>query len=161
MIISGFAGIGKSTLGKENPKVLDLESSDYKFIFTEEQKKMPAEERKGIVGREKDPTWPNNYISAIIAADKKYDLVLIAMNIEIRTGLLEAGATFALAYPGLDCREEIIQRTKDRGNNEFFTNLIAEKYTEWINDLEAQPQRKIRLAHGEYLKDALVREGIL
>lgn len=161
MIISGFAGIGKSTLDKEVAEVLDLESTNYKFLYDPSYDNLSDEEKKGLKGREMNPEWPSNYIDAIIEEENHFDFVLIAMNPEIREGLIERDVEFALAYPSLESKEVVLQGMRSRGNNENFVNLLSTNYEKWIGDLENQPQRKIRLQNGEFLGDALRREGWL
>ena len=39
LIISGFGGVGKTTLAKKYKNVIDLESSNYQYIVTEEDVK--------------------------------------------------------------------------------------------------------------------------
>lgn len=43
MIISGFPGIGKTTLEKKYNNIIDFDAMPYKFELTEEQKKMSYE----------------------------------------------------------------------------------------------------------------------
>lgn len=45
MIISGFAGIGKNCLGNKYKNVIDLESSDYKWLYSAELENMDKEKQ--------------------------------------------------------------------------------------------------------------------
>jgi len=48
-IISGFAGIGKTTLALKKQDIIDLESSDFKWRYSDDETaNMNKENRKGI-----------------------------------------------------------------------------------------------------------------
>jgi len=66
IIISAFAGLGKTTLGNKYSNVIDLESTNYHWIFDiKERTTLNSEELKGIKQRQLNPEWPSNYIRAI------------------------------------------------------------------------------------------------
>ena len=87
MIISGFPGIGKTTLAKKYVNVIDMESSDYSHILTDEERKIPREELKGAKKSKKNPRWPINYIEEIIKNMNKYDIILISHHPKVKQGL--------------------------------------------------------------------------
>ena len=97
IVVYGFPCIGKSTLcDKENGnKYLDLESSDFQWVFTEEMKKMSVEERKGIV-KQKNPDWPANYAKAITEAREKYDFIFVARG---RTPFMKSNKLYEIIIP--------------------------------------------------------------
>ena len=96
MIISGFAGIGKTTLAAKEPEhCVDLESSNFKWLIPEEQLKMSVEERKGLP-KEQNPEWPENYISEMTRQNKEGKMVFISMDPQVRAILQERGLTFYL-----------------------------------------------------------------
>ena len=65
MIISGFAGIGKTTFCKKFKNSIDLESSDFHWIYEEDALNMDKEKRKGTTKKMLNPEWPENYVKAI------------------------------------------------------------------------------------------------
>ena len=73
IIISGFAGIGKTTISKKyKNRIIDLESSDFKWVYGDETTaNMSKESRKGVQNRVLIPEWPRNYMEAIIKATEK------------------------------------------------------------------------------------------
>ena len=154
-IISGFAGIGKSTLAKVACNIVDLESSEYKWKYTIDTSEMTVEERKGITERVQDPEWPMNYIQAIKEESENYDYILLCMDKPVRDLLVKEGIEFALAFPSLDSKDEYIERLKNRGNNQAFINLITKNYDKWINDLMEEPQDKMIVRPGEFLADVI------
>jgi guanylate kinase len=153
MIISGFAGIGKTTLAQEQPnKFVDLESSNFKWVIPQEQLEMSVEERKGLP-KEQSPEWPENYISEMTKLSDEGKTVFISMDPQVRSILQERGIEFKLAYPSKDSKETYVQRLKQRGNNDKFVELIEVNFEKWIDDLEIQSQEKIRLNDNEFLSD--------
>ena len=72
-IISGFAGIGKTTLSRKNQDIIDLESSDFKWrYYDNETANMDKENRKGVENKEINPDWPKNYLEAIVEKVQEY-----------------------------------------------------------------------------------------
>ena len=78
-IISAFPCMGKTHCSKNNDRVLDLESSDY-FFEKEGFEDLSNEKFKGLKNRRKRETGLDDYISAIIAAERseKYDYIFIS-----------------------------------------------------------------------------------
>ena len=141
-VISGFPGIGKSTLfSKPNTlKVLDSDSSN--FSWSEP--------------KVRNPEFPNNYIQHIKDNQQKVDVILVSSHDIVRNALVEAEILFALVYPDLTMKEEYIQRYIKRGNNEGFVKLLSENYDLWITDLKKQVGAShFPLKAGQYLADVM------
>lgn len=154
MIISGFAGIGKSTMAKNHPdKVIDLESSNFKWAFDESVKDMDVEERKGVSNKTLHPDWPNNYIQAIKENSQKYDFVFISMDMDVRNILDSENIRYFVAYPSLDCKDDYIARYRARNNNEAFVKLLESNFDNWVSALMNSSGSQIRLHKGEYISD--------
>lgn len=154
MIISGFAGIGKSTMSKKNPdKCIDLDSSNYKWLFDESIKDIDIEERKGKTEKVLNPDWPMNYIEDIKKYSKEYDFVFISIDMDVRNILKEEGIHFYVAYPLLECKEEYISRYKERNNGEAFIKLLERNFDSLIEELMNTSGSQIRLKKGEYISD--------
>lgn len=152
MIISGFAGIGKTYFAKNNPDIsIDLESSNFKWIFDGSIENVDTEGRKGLTNKTFNPEWPLNYIQAIKDANAKYDFVFISMDKDVREILKNENFRYFVAFPILECKEEYILRYKERKNGENFINLLETKYDEWINDLILSEPNQIRLHQGEFI----------
>lgn len=143
-IISGFPGVGKSTLLKSTSEkvVLDSDSSNFSW----------ANQLKG----ERDPNWPNNYIDHIKNETDKADVILVSSHDVVRNALVANGIDFALVYPSLEMKEEYIQRYKDRGSNEKFILLLEANYETWIKELMSQKGcNHVVLQPGQYLSDVV------
>ena len=75
IVISGFSGIGKTTLAKKYKNVIDLDAAE--FVYDDSNIiHIPFEQRKGEK-RNPNKNWPNNYIRAIKDAIQRYDLILV------------------------------------------------------------------------------------
>lgn len=151
-LIAGFGGIGKTTLGKKYDNVLDLESSNFKYIIDEELKELNVEERKGLKTRTPNKDFPINYYNAIIENLEKYDIVLISMHNEIVEMLRENKIDYTVVYPKEDMLDEIMQRFINRGNTEDFLSGVKDAYYRLYPD---KNDKVIWLDSGEYLEDIL------
>lgn len=158
LIIGGYKAIGKSTLAKEYDNVIDLESSNYEYIIDEELKKLSVEERKGINSRKKNPDYPLNYYNKIIEESNNGYIVLFACKKEIVDLLNENNDEYYIVYPKEDMIDEIIERSKKRGNNEQFVSRIKEVY---YDDYPHNSKNVIWLNNGEYLEEVLIKNMLI
>ena len=142
IIISGFAGIGKSTLASKNPRILDLESSKYKWL-SEGLELLDSEERKGLISRKMNPEWPNNYLKEIFLNqhNKEIDFIFISPTEEILVELETAGIDFIIAYPSLAAKQEMLQRYRNRNNSEDFIQKMDSMYEKILKTLSKRKQR--------------------
>ncbi len=85
LIISGFAGIGKTTLQQNYANVIDLESSDFKWIYSNQNiQNMDKEQRKAVSNRVQIPSWPLNYVKEIIERSKECGIFSISQDNDVR-----------------------------------------------------------------------------
>ena len=147
IIISAWICAGKTYMTNKYDNVTELPSGDYKYILTEEKKAVKNKESLKSTVRAINPEWPKNYYDAIIEEEKngKYDIILIAPCMPFEE-MRNYGIDFIMAYPEPSCKEDYMQRARNRGANEEFLK---------------QPNEKIIIKSGEYLEDALIRVGIL
>ena len=151
-IISAFPGIGKTTLATENPNVIDLESSNYKWLDIDTN--LSIEERKGT-SKTLNPNFPENYVQDIIDLSREGYTVLISSHKEVRDELHKRNIQFTIVLPSLDMKQEMIDRYIKRGNQENFVTMLKNNYETFINDLMTDPSPKIILNKGQYLKDVI------
>ena len=156
MIVSAFAGVGKTTLAqKYSSDVIDLESGNYRWLNSD-----GTEQSKGTQ-RVPNPRFPINYLEAIKAANQKYKVVLISQHEVIRKCLDAVKLDYILAYPDMSMKEEFIERYRKRGNNENFIRLISTEWEKWIQALDSvHTHNKIVLQQGQYLTDYVVELGL-
>ena len=139
MIICGYAGIGKSFLGKNYPMVMDLESTPF----------------------EKD--W-DRYAKCAIHYHKQGYLVLVSCHKEIRERISDV--TNGVSYnerltivPDVSDKEWYKQRYTERGNTPEFIKVQMENWEKWLDE----KNNRILSEHwevmekGENLYDTIVR----
>ena len=172
-IVSAFTGCGKTEMARRHPDLaVDLEFSDYRWIWPESLRDVDADSKKGLTSdgletRQPNPAWPWNYADAICDAyaSGRWDYVLISMHQEvIEELLLDRNVTVTRAYPSYTDKDAYLERYRRRGNAEPFVELMerlfdtvvttAERHAEDANSLEYGPA--IILKPGEFLEDFLI-----
>lgn len=157
MIISAFAGSGKSYATKQLENAIDLESSDYQWIY-EDDVIDDVEARKGIDNRKKNPNFIKDYVDAIERVKDEYDQVFIAAQPAVLEELVNRNIPFAVAYPTKDSKDTYIQRYIDRGNNEQFVNLMDTNFYNFVDDMmnNKAASKHIVIGQNKHLLDYLV-----
>lgn len=162
IIISAWICAGKTYLTNKYDFITELPSGDYKYILTDEQKAVKNKESLKSTPRAINPEWPQNYYKAVLDTynEGKYRIILIAPCMPFEE-MRNYGIDFVLAYPDPSCKEDYMQRARNRGANEDFVNRVKTKIETDYLDFLSQPNEKIIIMPGEYLEDALIRVGIL
>ena len=143
-VVSGFPGIEKTTLFDNGTRFLLLDSDSSTFSWADPVKRI------------RNPEWPQNYLRHILQNIGKVDEIFVSSHAEVRTALVDAGIKFTLVYPGLEMKEEYVQRYVSRGNAPAFVTLLQENYDAWITELMQQEGcTHIVLKPGQYLSDVL------
>lgn len=161
IIIAGFGAIGKTTLGNKYKNVIDMESGLYRWDNTGFES-IPYEERKGKGNRPDNPHWPQNYYNAIMEASRKYDVVLTSMYSHLLDYFEENNIEYYLAYPSLDCEDELEKRCYERGNSKVFIDKLKVNLYK-LDEVRKKyhPKRTFILNKNEYLEDVLKNENII
>lgn len=156
MIVSAFAGVGKTTLAQMYKEdVIDLESGNFKWLDNEGTENLKG--NKKIL----NPKYPINYLEAIKKANSQYKVVLISQHDVIRKCLDAVKLDYIVVYPEIGLKEEFIERYRLRDNNDNFINLISSKWENWISDLNLiQNHKKIVINKGQYLSDFVEDFGL-
>lgn len=144
IVVSGFPGVGKSSLFSMPNKFKILDSDSSKFSWLDEKNKV------------RNPEFPNNYIKHIKDNLQKVDIILVSSHDVVRNAFVKEKILFVLVYPGLEMKDEYIRRYIKRGNNEAFVKLLIQNYDLWISDLKKQIGAKhVPLKSGQYLSDVI------
>ena len=161
-IIAAFHECGKTYYFKnkeENISVLDSDSSKFSWMEVIDQEyeiknrgKTNYQQRYIKV---RNPDFPQNYINYIKENIGKVDYILVSTHEEVRKALNDAEIDFCLVYPKRSLKAEWVGRCFLRGSDEKFCQLIADKWDEWISQLEAEDNDCYVLNHNEYLSDAI------
>lgn len=166
MIISAFAGVGKSYVGKKYASVLDLESTYFKWLEDNVQG-LSEEERKGKVDRKLNPEWPQNYIDEIVKQSKIYEIVLIQLshprlaNEQIFEYFDSHGIEYYVARPNLSGWSDIEKRLRKRGNSDEFICQVKDNFKVFVEEFSKPKYKQIVIKDGEFLEDALLKLNLL
>lgn len=132
-IISGFAGIGKTTAALKYDNVIDLESSQFFFKLPDNLTKKDYEKLKGDSLRPINPNGLSDYIDAIIQAKDKYDYVLIAMFPALIQELNKRNIDVKIVLPHIDDIVTYKRRYQDRGNNKNWIDNMIENWETYLD----------------------------
>ena len=152
IIIAGFPGVGKSTCASIDNKFIDLESSDFHWIYSAD---IPSQKCK-------NPEWPQNYVDTIKTIANSTDdsqeyrdsiYIMCSTHKEVLTKLIENKLSFIIVAP--KSKDLYIQRYRDRGSSEEFINSLDEHWDEYMQDISSYTIPVIYT--DEYLGDILHR----
>lgn len=142
IIISGFPGVGKSTLMEKYNDLNILDSDASKFAWVE----------KGV----RDLSFPQNYIEYIKANIQTTDVILVSSHESVRSCFKENNISYYLVYPFEYLMKEYINRYKNRGNDNIFIANIKNNWDSFMKEMDDDDYPlKIRLTEGQYLSDVL------
>lgn len=140
IVVSGFPGVGKSHLFRENNGLVIMDSDSSKVSWLTE----------GV----RHPDFPRNYIEHIKANMGKAHLILVSSHKVVRDALRESAVAYVLVYPDRQLKSEYIQRYRDRGSDDAFVQMIESRWDIFMAELEAETWPTHRVLHkGEYLGD--------
>jgi len=147
-VIASFAGTGKTYLASKYPNIADVDLGSYRWVY-DGPSHLPYEQRKAMRQFAENPKWPNNYMSAILDAKSKYDLVLVSSTPEI-SAIIDHNF-----IPG-DCSwDSLEKRYRERGNPERFIELFKTYFGYAIK------AKGVKMMGDEFLETALKREGLI
>ena len=132
-IISGFAGIGKTTAALKYDNVIDLESSKFFFKLPNNLSIKEYEKLKGDMSRPINHTGLSDYVEAIIQAQKNYDYVLIAMFPDLIKELNDRQIDVQIVLPNINDKKYYKDRYQNRGNTDTW---IKNMLTSWDSYLD-------------------------
>ena len=138
IIISGFAGIGKTAIKSilQNVSMYDLSSHSFA----------------------KNPGWEKTYIDCAIALSFHYDYLFISTHDTVIRELLTRNKKFYIVYPYPSCREEYKTRFMNRGNTREYIEKFMINWFNYIDMLDkVEYPYKIQLRKGMYLTDVIER----
>lgn len=156
MIISAYAGTGKSAFASQIERAVDLTIMPYKWILPPAEKtSVELEKEKGALYHLPNPLFPENYIVDILRAEGKFDYVLIPTDAKVIRDLQEKyDRKILLCYPEDECRGEYRERFIARGNSESFLSLFSDSWDYFLDPVkENQLGVHIVMEPGQYLTD--------
>jgi hypothetical protein len=142
VIVSAFPGCGKSYCTQHGKKLIVHDSDSSNFHFVEG-------------AREQNPDWPNNYIQHIkqLKSKRCYDVIFVSSHAEIRMGLKDAGLRYLLVYPEINCKDEYLQRYRDRGSPAAFVTRLEANWDNWLQSCLEDAALNLVLKTGAFLTE--------
>ena len=135
MIISGFPGVGKSTIFDKFGSVKVSDSDSSKFDKSK---------------------FPLNYLNHIMMVSKEKEIVMVSSHEVVRKGLVALKIPFTLVYPHSSLKSEYLDRYKNRGSPESFVSMMENNWDSFIDSCEKQTGcKKIVLQAGQFLIDVI------
>ena len=154
VIVSGFPGIGKSTLSlRTSLNVLDLDSSKFSWCPSDDSRSSCP---RGDYERNRNPNASSDYGKAIIEEYSKdtYDYIFVSTHQDTRKFLSEQKIPYLLVYPDKSRKDEFNTNYHDRGSPTGLIDFIIGNWDLLISDLEKDktPVKHIAMKGG-YLFD--------
>ena len=139
LIISGFPGVGKTSLYNRKYEDLIILDSDSSTFDKED--------------------FPENYIKHIKENIGKVDIILVSSHKDVRLALDSNKIKYILIYPNLSLKDEYLERYRLRGSVQSFIDLISKNWELWIKEIveheHSEYLTKIELESGEFATDFL------
>ena len=128
MIICGFPGVGKSSIARTLPGIVDLESTPF------------------------NKNW-KIYANVIEHMDKNGYIVLVSSHKELREELRSKKLNYIYVKPKKELKKEYLERYKKRDNKKSFIDQLDKNWDEYMKTLRGE--NTVELDSGEYLLDKL------
>lgn len=145
-VVSAFPGCGKSYLFQSNSSRIILDSDSIHFSWADEERTV------------RNPNFPDNYMTHIQESRPESDLVLVSSHAEVRRAMLKKGIPYHLVMPEPACKEDWLNRLRQRGSPASFVALIDSNWDSWTSILPEELDYNVqvsRLDSGQYLADIL------
>ena len=103
----------------------------------------------------------------LLKQKNNYDIILIQLshkrlkNEEIFEYFDKNNIEYYVARPNLSGWKFIEQRLRDRGNTEEFVGQVRDNFKIFIKEFSKPKYKQIIINDGEFLEDALLKEGLL
>ncbi len=139
IIISGFAGIGKTDFNKyvpyyQNATYYDLPSAAFR------------------------ENWEKVYVDCAEALCEKYNYVFVSTHDVVINELMSRNLKFYIVYPKGHCKDEYRQRFIKRGNSPEYIDKFMKNWDRFIDQIDRLDYPyKISLRTGQYLSDVISR----
>lgn len=137
LVIAAFPGCGKSTFFREKQEFVVSDSDSSTFDKS---------------------CFPTNYIHHIksLIGEGKHDYIMVSSHDVVRKALEQHNIKYTLVFPNEECKQEYIDRYKQRGNTEGFVKLLQDNFENWVSSCrDEQFPTKIELQPGQFLADVL------
>lgn len=118
-VICAFTGLGKTYLSKNYNNIIDHDITKYKQNYNLKQREN-FEALKTLENRTKNNDFPKNWLTDLKKLLFTENIILFPADEEIRELLIKEKIDFTFIIPDLNSKDILINRYKNRGNNEIF-----------------------------------------
>ena len=141
-IISGFPGIGKSTIKPLNGiKILDLDGEEFAKYCD--------------YGCNYD--YYMNELLRQKYESEEYDYILVSSHKEIRDGMKAINLPYTVVVPDPKLKDEYIKRYYERGSSLDFIKKLSHNWEEWISEIILNEENVVVLDEGQFLSDVIAQ----
>lgn len=158
IIIAGFATVGKTFISNKYKNVIDLESSYYKYDYSD-YKNVNYEKLKGTKNRNENKEWPNNYYKAIKKAQNKYDIIFVQLHPIHLNYFNNNNIEYYIIYPSLNSWEWVKQRSINRANNEKWLTRLKEVFEQYYEISKNSKCKKIFIVNEQISLEDILKEN--
>lgn len=146
LVICAYPGCGKTFYTDHNPPFHceDSDSSKFSWKYVEDPSDFNEHERKFIKTDERNPEFPQNYISHIKYLLDKRDVIFVSSHKVVRDALYEAGIPHVIVFPSRRCKDIWLDRLRKRGSDEKFVKFQEDNWDKFHDELEAIEDDDIR-----------------
>ena len=157
-------GIGKSYLADNYINFVDLDEIRLrcKYFVPENISRQELELTKGNRTFEKRPNFKQLLTESLQNLIHSNSILLAAPHDEIIKILLQNNLKYCFVYPSMECKQQIINRWKERGNTEEFIKENSDCFDKWYqqNILDTRPAVHYILQQNEFLLDVVKKAGV-
>ncbi len=154
IIISGFPGIGKSTLvdnNKTNNTIYDVDSSSFSWIIDKSGNKT------------RNPNFVVDYVKHIhrlyhsLSTNGYSNIILVSSHELIINALIYYILPFLLVYPNLDRKEEFLKiyEEREKQGHPLPLKVAQEQWDYWIKSCQQIECNKLELNNNVFLLDVM------
>jgi hypothetical protein len=111
MVITAFAGVGKTYFCNNVEGAKDFVCMPYKYILPKGKIDAAEEEaRKADLSLEMNSDYPQNYVNAILENMNRCDYLVIPSDARVLAGLKDKNVPYILCYPEVGLKDEYKKR---------------------------------------------------
>ena len=168
-LVISYTGTGKTETAKRYSNVVDLDFTDYKYIYDKSARHLPVGLLKGNDKvRTENPDYPQNFINAALNQLGRGYIVMSAFIEFVYDAITSEefsqrakDVRIILVCPTRNDWEEYATRFRARGNSEEFITKRETEFVQLVNLFEtANGMEKITIKPGQFLDSALIKYGI-
>ncbi|MGI5842452.1 MAG: hypothetical protein ACOX6H_04105 [Christensenellales bacterium] len=161
--IVAVPAVGKSYVCDNYQNFIDVDEERLriKYYIPEGITRAQREATKGSKHWEKRPNYAENFEKRMQELAKTNKIFLAAPHPETIDFFTKNNIKFCFVYTSYECKEELINRMKQRGNSQEFINANANAFDDYYvkNRQENQSVLHYELKPGQYLLDVLHKAG--